>query len=106
MVYTLTVYTYGVLDRFAGFEWDVHNVRHIALHGVSPADVEDAVTNRNVVIPAGPGKTGKRWKLIGRTAAGPYLVIVFTGRRGRFRTVTAYTMNQSERKLYAPEIES
>ena len=74
MVYTLTVYTYGVLDRFAGFEWDVHNVRHIALHGVSPADVEDAVTNRNVVIPAGPGKTGKRWKLFGRTAAGRYLV--------------------------------
>ena len=94
-----------MLDRFAGFEWDVHNVRHIALHGVSPAEVEDAASRRNVIIPAGPGKTEKRWKLFGRTAAGRYLVIVFTARRGWFRTVTAYTMNQSERKLYAPEIE-
>ena len=102
----MTVYTYGVLDCFDGFDWDKYNIRHIAVHGVSPAEVEDAVTNRNIVFPAGPGKTGKRWKLFGRTAAGGYLMIVFTARRGRFRMVTAYTMNQSERELYAPEIES
>lgn len=110
-VYTISVYTSGVLDRLLGFEWDVHNVGHIALHGVSPSEVEETAKRRHVIIPAAPGGSGaprkneKRWKLFGRTAAGRYLVVVFTVRRKRFRTVTAYTMNQAERRVYAPEIE-
>ena len=46
-----------------------------------------------------------RWKLFGRTRGGRYLVVVFTVRRKRFRAVTAYTMNQAERRVYAPEID-
>ena len=45
-------------------------------------------------------------KLFGRTVSGRYLVVVFTVRRSGFRTVTAYTMNQAERSIYAPEIEA
>jgi len=33
-----------------------------------------------------------------------YLVVVFTIRRKLFRTVTAYEMNATERKKYAPQI--
>jgi uncharacterized DUF497 family protein len=46
----------------------------------------------------------KRWKLFGRSAAGRYLVVVFTIRGDRLRPVTAYAMNQRERRIYAPEI--
>ena len=110
-VYTLFVYTCVVLDRLLGFEWDMHNAGHIALHGVSPEEVEETARRRHVIIPSAPGGSGaprrneKRWKLFGRTAAGRCLVVVFTVRRKRFRTVTAYTMNQAERRVYALEIE-
>jgi uncharacterized DUF497 family protein len=99
------VYIQAVLNRLAGFEWDVHNIHHIAVHGVSPQEVEETAGRRHVIIPAAPKGGEKRWKLFGQTTAERFLVVVFTIRRKRFRTVTAYTMNESERKIYAPEIE-
>lgn len=94
-----------MLDHLAGFEWDVYNVGHIATHEVSPAEVEEVVSLRHVIVPAAPKDGEKRWKLFGKTAAGRYLVMVFTICRRRFRTVTAYTMNRIERSVYAQEIE-
>ena len=47
----------------------------------------------------------KRWKLFGTSAPGRYLVVVFTIRHLRLRPVTAHTMNQRERRIYAPEID-
>jgi uncharacterized DUF497 family protein len=105
IVYTVHVYTGIVLDDLIGFDWDVHNVGHVAAHGVMPQEVEEAVRGRHVIIPAAPKAGEKRWKLLGKTASGRYLVVVFTIRRKRFRTVTAYTMNQAERRIYAPQIE-
>jgi uncharacterized DUF497 family protein len=93
-----------LLDDLTGFDSDVHNVGHVAAHDVMPQEVEEAVRGRNVIFPAAPKSGEKRWKLFGRTAAGRYLVVVFTIRRKRFRTVTAYTMNQAERRIYAPHI--
>jgi uncharacterized DUF497 family protein len=94
-----------MLDRLLGFEWDVHNIGHIALHGVSPAEVEETTARLHFLISAKPAGTEKRWKLFGRTAVGRYLVVVFTVRRKQFRTVTEYPMNQFERKFYGPTIE-
>ena len=88
-----------------GFEWDVHNIGHIALHDVSPAEVEQTVRRSHIIIPAAPKGGEERWKLFGCTGSRRYLVVVFTIRRKRFRTVTAYTMNQAERRVYAPEID-
>ena len=104
-VYTSVVYTYSVLDSLIGFDWDVHNVGHVAAHDVMPQEVEEAVRGRHVIILAAPKAGEKRWKLLGKTSSGRYLVVVFTIRRKRFRTVTAYTMNQAERRIYAPQIE-
>ena len=104
-VYTISVYTEGVLELLSGFEWDIHNVGHIARHSVSPEEVEEVTRRRHIIIPAAPATREERWKLFGRTAAGRYLVVVFTLRRKKFRTVTSYTMNQDERSVYATEIE-
>ena len=93
-----------MLDQLLGFERDTHNVGHTSIHSVLPEEVEDAARRRHIIIPAAPREGEKRWKSLGRTAAGRYLVIVFTIRRRRFRTVTAYTMNQAERRIYAPQI--
>lgn len=93
-----------MLDGVQGFDWDLHNVGHVARHGVDPAEVEEAVERPHAIIPAEDMHGEKRWKLFGRSAAGRYLVVVFTIRGDRLRPVTAYAMNQRERRIYAPEI--
>jgi uncharacterized protein len=94
-----------VLDGVEGFDWDLHNVRHVARHGVDPAEIEEVFERPHVIIPAKSMGGEKRWKLFGTSAAGRYLVVVFTLRDDRVRPVTAHTMNQRERRIYAPEID-
>ena len=73
---------------------------------MTPVEVEQTARRRHVVIPAAPKRSEKRWKLFGRTAAGRYLVVVLTIRHNKVRTVTAYTMNPAERRIYAPQIDA
>jgi uncharacterized DUF497 family protein len=91
-------------DGAKGFDWDVNNVHHVARHGVTPVEVEEAFERPYVVFPAEDMRGEKRWKLLGRSAAGRYLVVVFTIRNDRLRPITAHTMNKRERTFYAPEI--
>ncbi len=95
----------AVPDAVEGFDWDLHNVDHVARHEVDPAEVEEAFGRPHAIIPAKDEGGEKRWKLFGTSAAGRYLVVVFTIREARLRPVTAHTMNQRERRIYAPEID-
>jgi uncharacterized DUF497 family protein len=95
----------AVFDAIQGFDWDLHNVGHVDRHGVDPTEVEEAVERPHAIIPAREAGGEKRWKLFGTSAAGRYLVVVFTIRDRRLRPVTAHTMNQRERRIYAPEID-
>jgi len=94
-----------VLSGLEGFDWDAHNVGHIARHGVTPIEVEQVTRQPHVLFPAAARHGESRWKLLGRTKAGRYLVVVFTIRRNKLRIVTAYPMNSAERSAYAPEID-
>ena len=78
---------------------------HILRHAVTPFEVEEAADRPHAIIAAATVKGEHRWKLFGTTAAKRYLVVVFTIRRKRFRTVTAYEMNATERRKYAPQID-
>ena len=73
-----------------GFDWDEHNTAHIARHGVTPEEAEEAVLNgpSDQEIALRQGET--RRAAIGRTNAGRYLFLVTTWRGGRLRVVTAY----------------
>jgi len=93
------------MAEIEGFEWDAANVRHILRHAVTPFEVEDVAGRPHVTIPAKTVKGEKRWKLFGKTASHRYLVVVFTIRRKRFRAVTGYEMNASERRKYGPQID-
>ena len=104
-VYTDYVYTGDAVDDLEGFDWDAANVSHILRHGVIPSEVEEVATRPNVRIPARSVGTEERWKLFGKTATNRYLVVVFTIRSQRFRTVTAYEMNAVERTRYGAQIE-
>jgi uncharacterized DUF497 family protein len=91
--------------RFSGFEWDAANVGHILRYAVTPNEVEEVANGDCVVLPAPTVGREERWKLLGKTCAGRYLVVVFTVRRKLFRTVTAYEMNSVERRRYGSSIE-
>jgi uncharacterized protein len=93
-----------VLDSIEGFEWDAADVGHILLHSVAPFEVEQAAGGKHAIIPAKTVKGASRWKLFGKTDAGRCLVVVFTVRRKRVRTVTAYEMNALERRKYGAQI--
>jgi uncharacterized DUF497 family protein len=94
-----------VLDKIEGFDWDDANVGHVLRHAVTPFEVEEAVSGKSVIIPATTIKRERRWKLFGKAASGRRLVVVFTVRRKLLRTVTAYEMNATERRKYAPQID-
>ena len=93
------------MAEIRGFDWDAANVGHILRHAVTPFEVEEVACRPHVTIPAKTIQDEKRWKLFGKTASSRYLAVVFTIRRRRFRTVTAYEMNAAERRKYAPQID-
>ena len=91
---------------FEGFDWDVGNVAHILRHGVTPEEVEEVARRLSLItIPGKPVGGEERWQLFGRTSAERFLVVVFTIRRRLFRTVTAYPMNATQRRIYGPQID-
>jgi uncharacterized DUF497 family protein len=93
------------MEDVEGFDWDAANVGHILRHGVMPFEVEEVAGRPNVTIPAKAVGGEERWKLFGKTASNRYLVVVFTIRSRRFRTVTAYQMNRVERRKYGAQID-
>ena len=83
------------------FESDDANVEHIAEHGVTPEEAEEAVTDpRRVRLDAYNAPTEVRRGYIGRTAADRLLAVVITRRGNRFRVVTARNATQTERRRY------
>ncbi len=77
------------------FEWDAANIDHIADHQVTPAEVEQVFANGLDIVLHYERKGEKRSNGIGTTDAGRTLFVVFTMRRGRIRTVTAYQTKRS-----------
>ncbi|MBI4708318.1 MAG: BrnT family toxin [Candidatus Omnitrophica bacterium] len=79
-----------------GFNWDDRNKQHIALHNVTPDEVEEAFQGKYITFPSWAG----RYILLSRSAAGRYLFIVFEIKSGIVRTVTARTMSGTEKRRY------
>ncbi|WP_457591827.1 BrnT family toxin [Geoglobus sp.] len=79
-------------------EWDDWNVNHIAKHGVSVKEVEEAVKDRRKVI----------WKHRGRyvmiaSAYGRILFVVLekiTGEKNSYYVITARDATNSEKRIY------
>jgi uncharacterized DUF497 family protein len=104
--YTASVYTSIVIDRLLGFDWDGANEDNILRHSVTtPNEVEEAVSQKTVILTTQTVKRARRWKSFGKTLAGRHLVVVFTVRRKLFRAVTAYDVDANERRAYAPKID-
>ncbi len=83
------------------FDWDDANADHIARHGVTPEEVEEALNDRHrMSSTAYNAPDERRSAVIGATLDGRILFIVFTRRRGTTRVVTAWDANYKECRRY------
>jgi uncharacterized DUF497 family protein len=82
------------------FEWDAANIQHLARHGVTPKEAEEAVLIDPLVASVQSHETEDRILCFGRTVSGRLLTVLYTERRGRIRVVTAYPMSRPQQKLY------
>lgn len=92
----------GMLD----FEWDddddpTGNVAHIAAHGVTPTEAEEALLNPDQVPARAHPRPGERRRaVIGRTAAGRMLYVVYVEHANIIYIVTAYQAHDREKRQY------
>jgi uncharacterized DUF497 family protein len=93
-----------ILERMSEwpiFEWDEHNIGHIARHGVEPYEAEEAVLDlQRLGRPAYKVHGERRWALLGATEAGRILFVVYTRRRERIRVLHARDATRREKRRY------
>ena len=87
------------MARLAKFDWDDANVGHIARHGATPEEVEQAFANHPLVVLTTQKHGGEtRVLCAGLTDAGRALQFVYTLRRDRIRVITAHTAKRKVRE--------
>ena len=81
----------------ARIAWDERSIEHIARHGVTQDEVDEAVS-------ASPFITRARddtYRVIGQTVSGRYLTIILAPRgSGTYYVVTARDSDARERRIY------
>jgi uncharacterized DUF497 family protein len=87
------------------FDWDRANVEHVARHGISPEECEEAYRNGPLVIERQRRKHERRRLCLGETNRGRLLTFVVIERKGKIRFVTAYPMHAMQRRIYRGEDE-
>jgi uncharacterized DUF497 family protein len=88
----------------AAFDWDEHNIAHIARHDVTRPEVEEVFRRDPVIVLAYTQDGENRFRAHGTTARGRYLTVAYVERCERIRPITAYDMTRKDKKLYAPQI--
>ena len=76
--------------------WDETIVAHIVRHNVTPDEVEEAFEGGHLVYKSRDG----RYALLGRSAAGRYLMVAFVVKVGVGCVITARDMNRAEKRRY------
>ena len=82
------------------FDWDNHNERHLADHGVSRTDAEDVLSGNHVLLEFQMEDDEQRWLAVGATRAGRILVIVFAIRNDALRPITGWEADRSTAEIY------
>ena len=82
------------------FDWDTENLAHIARHGITPKEAEEAVLIEPLDTDVQQHEGEERVLCFGRTQSGRLLTVLYTDRRGRTRVDTAYKMTRAQQRLY------
>jgi uncharacterized DUF497 family protein len=86
----------------ARYDWNEHNEGHVAVHGVSPREVEEVPENDPIHIETrvDARSGGERVLELGHTNAGRILFVAWTPRGKLRRPVTAIDANRKTRAEY------
>ncbi len=83
------------------FDWNDANEDHIARHGVTRKEAEEAYLDPNKRgVSIAKRATEPRWAVLGKTENGRILYLIYTLRQEYVRIITAYDAGQSEKKYY------
>jgi len=85
------------------FDWDEHNERHLALHGISRSDVEDVLSGNHILQEFQMEDGEERWVAVGATRLGRILSIVFAIRGEAMRPVTGWEADKGTADLFVRE---
>ena len=91
------------LGRAAGFDWDGGNAdKNWKKHGVRFSECEEVFLRAPLVPSEGAchARAEERFTVLGTTALGRLLSIVFTFRADRIRVISARDMSRLERREY------
>ncbi len=89
--------------EFDGFDWDDGNLEKCQKHGVSIAEIEQALSVIRYVVDD-PFPDEKRYRTVGRTRAGRYVFAVFMLRESKLRPVSVRYMHEREVASYEKEL--
>jgi len=83
------------------FDWDEHNIGHIAEHNVTPYEAEQVLLNDPIDLEfQNEEGNEERWPYIGETNARRILRVVITMRGERIRVVTAFEPSKRNKQDY------
>ena len=82
------------------FDWDKHNERHLAKHGISRSDAEDVLRGNHILLEYQVEGSEQRWIALGATRTGRILNIVFAIRGETVRPITGWAADRATIKLY------
>ena len=87
------------------FDWDDGNTKHLAGHGIMPAEFEQVMNNDPLDMDYEVVDNEERYRSVGLTRKGRLLSVVFILRNGRIRAVTGFPASAPDTKAYFERIQ-
>jgi uncharacterized protein len=82
------------------FQWDEHNVAHLAKHQIEPEEVEQVILNRPIDLGSHLRDGEERTAQLGETNARRILHVISTMRGEKVRVITSWPANERSRRYY------
>ncbi|MGA2593275.1 MAG: BrnT family toxin [Bryobacteraceae bacterium] len=82
------------------FDWDDENRKHLEAHKVTPAEFEQALNSDPLDLDYQVIDGEERYRSVGLTNGGRFLLVAWTVRNGRVRAVTAFPASVSNKKAF------
>ncbi len=85
------------------FDWDEHNEKHLAKHGISRSAAEDVLLGDHLLIEYQTEAGEPRWVAVGATRLGRILNIVFAVRGETIRPITGWAADKETAEILMKE---
>ena len=82
------------------FDWDEANLGHIARHNVVPEEAQQVLANDPLELGSRYVDGEERFRSVGPTNGGRWLLVVSTEREEKIRVITAYDADKRHVELY------